>query len=135
MPLRLTTAGESHGPRLTAVLEGIPAGLTIDERALKRDLARRQHGYGRGGRMKIETDEAVFAGGVRGGVTLGSPIALGIENRDFANWEKVMGALVVDPDAAAAKKLTRPRPGHAESGARRLHCSTISRLVRRLGLS
>ena len=114
MPLRLTTAGESHGPRLTALLEGIPAGLAIDERVLKRDLARRQHGHGRGGRMKIEADEAVLTGGVRGGVTLGSPIAMGIANRDFANWEKVMGAMAVDADAAAAKKLTRPRPGHAD---------------------
>jgi chorismate synthase len=114
VPLRLTTAGESHGPRLTAILEGIPAGLAIDERAVQRDLARRQHGYGRGGRMKIEADEAVFEGGVRGGVTLGSPIAIGIENRDFANWKKVMGALTVDADAAAAKRLTRPRPGHAD---------------------
>jgi chorismate synthase len=112
--LRLTTAGESHGPRLTAILEGIPAGLAIDERALKRDLARRQHGYGRGGRMKIEADEAVFMGGVRAGVTLGSPIAIGIGNRDFANWEKVMGTMAVDADAAAARKLTRPRPGHAD---------------------
>jgi chorismate synthase len=114
VPLRLTTAGESHGPGLTAILEGIPAGLAIDEQALKRDLARRQHGYGRGGRMKIEADEAVFTGGVRAGVTLGSPIAIGIANRDFANWEKVMGAMAVDSDAAAAKRLTRPRPGHAD---------------------
>ena len=114
MPLRLTTAGESHGPRLTAILEGVPAGLRIDSAVLARDLARRQHGHGRGGRMKIETDEAVFEGGVRGGVTLGSPIAIGIANRDYANWEKVMGPLHVDPAAAAEKRLTKPRPGHAD---------------------
>lgn len=114
MPLRLLTAGESHGPRLTAILEGIPAGLKIQLGLLARDLARRQHGYGRGGRMKIETDEAVFEGGVRGGVTLGSPIAMGIANRDYANWEGAMGPLLVDPAAVAEKRLTRPRPGHAD---------------------
>ena len=114
MPLKLTTAGESHGPRLTAVLEGIPAGLRIDPAFVNSELARRQHGYGRGGRMKIEKDEAVFEGGLRGGVTLGSPIAIGIANRDFANWEKVMGPLTIDESATAGKRLTRPRPGHAD---------------------
>ncbi|MEO8430361.1 MAG: chorismate synthase [Acidobacteriota bacterium] len=114
MPLRLTTAGESHGPRLTAILEGIPAGLAIDPDFVARELARRQHGYGRGGRMKIEKDEASFEGGVRGGITLGSPIAMGIANRDFASWETVMGPFAVDPAAAAARRLTRPRPGHAD---------------------
>ena len=77
--LRLSTAGESHGPRLTAILEGIPSGLVIDPAFVASELARRQHGYGRGGRMKIEKDEALFEGGVRGGVTLGSPIAIGID--------------------------------------------------------
>ncbi|MFY9552265.1 MAG: chorismate synthase, partial [Thermoanaerobaculia bacterium] len=114
MPLRLMTAGESHGPRLTAILDGIPAGLVIDADFVSRELARRQHGYGRGGRMKIEKDAAVFEGGVRGGITLGSPIAIGIANSDFANWEGVMGPLSVDPAAAAGKRLTRPRPGHAD---------------------
>ena len=114
MPLRLTTAGESHGPRLTAILEGIPAGLRIDPDFVGGELARRQHGYGRGGRMKIEKDEALFEGGVRGGRTLGAPIAIGILNRDHANWADVMGPMTIDPDAAAAKRLTRPRPGHAD---------------------
>jgi chorismate synthase len=114
MPLRLITAGESHGPRLTAILEGIPAGLTVDPALVSRELTRRQHGYGRGGRMKIEKDEAVFEGGLRGGITLGSPIAIGIANRDFFSWEAVMGPLSVDKEAAASKKLTRPRPGHAD---------------------
>jgi chorismate synthase len=114
VPLRLTTAGESHGPRLTAVLEGIPAGLSIDAEFVRRELARRQHGYGRGGRMKIERDEPIFEGGVRGGVTLGSPIAIGIANRDYAAWEKVMGPLATDPEAVSEKRLTRPRPGHAD---------------------
>lgn len=116
MPLRLTTAGESHGPRLTAILEGMPAGLRIEPEFVARELARRQHGYGRGGRMKIESDAALFEGGVRGGSTLGSPIAIGIVNRDYANWESVMGPLEADVNAAAAsaKRLTRPRPGHAD---------------------
>jgi chorismate synthase len=114
MPLRLTTAGESHGPRLTAVLEGIPAGLRIDPAFVAGDLARRQHGYGRGGRMKIEKDEAAFEGGVRGGLTLGSPIAIAIANRDFASWELVMGPLEVDAEAARGRRLSRPRPGHAD---------------------
>ncbi len=112
--LRLLTAGESHGPRLTAILEGIPAGLGIDPAFVDRELARRQHGYGRGGRMKIEKDHALFEGGVRGGVTLGSPIAIGIENRDFANWSTVMNPLDNDPLAAADRRVTRPRPGHAD---------------------
>ena len=114
MPLRLTTAGESHGPRLTAILEGIPAGLTVDPAFVASELARRQHGYGRGGRMKIERDAAVFEGGLRGGRTLGSPIALGIANADFANWVAVMDPLSIDPAQAAARRLTRPRPGHAD---------------------
>ena len=114
MPLRLTTAGESHGPRLTAILEGMPAGLAIDPAFVAAELARRQHGYGRGGRMKIEKDVGVFEGGVRGGVTLGSPIAIGIANSDYANWATVMGPMSLDPEAAAGKRLTRPRPGHAD---------------------
>ena len=114
MPLRLLTAGESHGPRLTAILEGVPAGLTVDPGFVAYELARRQHGYGRGGRMKIEKDEALFEGGVRGGRTLGSPIAIGILNRDFANWEGVMGPLALDRAAAEGKRVTRPRPGHAD---------------------
>jgi chorismate synthase len=114
MPLKLTTAGESHGPRLTVILEGIPAGLSIDPAFVAREMARRQHGYGRGGRMKIEKDEADFEGGVRGGVTLGSPIAIGIVNRDFENWRGAMDPLAVESETASAKKLTRPRPGHAD---------------------
>ena len=114
MPLRLSTAGESHGPRLTAILEGIPAGLTVDFAFVAAELARRQHGYGRGGRMKIERDTAVFEGGLRGGRTLGSPIAIGIANADFANWAGAMDPVSIDPAQAAARRLTRPRPGHAD---------------------
>jgi chorismate synthase len=105
------TAGESHGPRLTAVLEGIPAGLALLAEDIDGDLARRQRGYGRGGRMKIETDRVEIVGGVRGGETLGSPIALSITNRDHANWLDRMSPA---PLPSPAEPLTRPRPGHAD---------------------
>ena len=132
MPLRLTTAGESHGPRLTAILEGMPAGLRIDFDFVSSELARRQHGYGRGGRMKIEKDQALFEGGVRGGWTLGSPIAIGILNRDHANWAQVMGPMAIDPAAAAAKRLTRPRPGHADlAGAMKFGASDLRDVLER----
>lgn len=110
--LRFVTAGESHGPELLAVLEGVPAGFEIDLARLNNDLARRQKGYGRGGRMAIERDEVRFASGIRFGRTLGSPIAMIIENRDFKNWMKRMSA---DPqDRGTAEPVTRPRPGHAD---------------------
>ena len=112
--LRLLTAGESHGPLLTALLEGLPAGLRLDVAAIDADLARRQHGYGRGGRMKIERDRVRFTGGLRGGETLGSPLAMTVENLDHGVWEKVMGPLEVDAEAAAKRRLSSPRPGHAD---------------------
>src|SRR5215472_2561723 len=112
--IRWMTAGESHGPRLTALVEGIPAGLPLLASDVNADLVRRQRGYGRGGRMKIETDHVDFVGGVRGGVTLGSPIAMAIENRDFSNWMGRMGAA---PFVAPPEPLTRPRPGHADLAA------------------
>ena len=112
--LTLQTAGESHGPLLTGLVTGLPAGLKIDVAAVNADLARRQHGYGRGGRMKIEKDEARFTGGLRGGETLGGPISFEIANRDHGVWEKVMGALEVEPEAAAKRRLASPRPGHAD---------------------
>lgn len=114
MPLRLTTAGESHGPKLTVILEGLPAGLRLDRGAVNRELARRQHGYGRGGRMKIEKDDAAVTGGLRGGVTLGSPLAMEVANHDFENWRGVMDPWENDPQKSAGKKLVRPRPGHAD---------------------
>lgn len=109
--LRWSTSGESHGPELVAILEGIPAGMPLLGMDVDEDLARRQRGYGRGGRMKIETDRAQLVAGVRGGETLGSPIALVIANRDHANWAGRMGP---DPFAAPPEALTRPRPGHAD---------------------
>jgi chorismate synthase len=112
--LNLTTGGESHGPGLTAILTGMPAGLRVDFDLLARDLARRQHGFGRGRRMQIEKDTAEIRGGVRGGETLGSPIVLWIANRDYDNWEGVMGPERVDPRLAENRRLKAPRPGHAD---------------------
>ncbi|HTT71377.1 MAG TPA: chorismate synthase [Anaeromyxobacteraceae bacterium] len=109
MGLRYLTAGESHGPALTAIAEGFPAGLQVDFAAVDAELSRRQKGYGRGGRQKIETDRAEFLSGLRGGVTLGSPIALVIWNRDHENWKDL-----VSPYARGGRKFTQVRPGHAD---------------------
>jgi chorismate synthase len=111
MALRLTTAGESHGPGLTCILEGMPAGLALERAAIDRDLARRQLGHGRGGRMKIESDRAEITGGIRHGRTLGSPIALQIRNRDYANWTERMNPWPVEE---AVAEVHLPRPGHAD---------------------
>jgi len=111
MALRLITAGESHGPGLTCIIEGLPAGLELDREALNRDLARRQLGHGRGGRMKIERDQAEVTGGVRHGRTLGGPIALQVHNRDYANWEERMNPWPVEAELA---EVHLPRPGHAD---------------------
>lgn len=108
--LRFMTAGESHGPCLTAILEGLPAGLKLDVEAINRDLARRQQGYGRGGRMKIETDKVEIVSGVRFGETLGGPVTLRVINKDFANWTDRM-AVFGQP---AGAKVTAARPGHAD---------------------
>jgi chorismate synthase len=109
--LNLITAGESHGPGLTCILEGLPAGLQLDQDMLNRDLARRQLGHGRGGRMKIERDRVEVTGGVRHGRTLGSPVAIQIVNRDFANWEERMNPWPVEAETA---EVHLPRPGHAD---------------------
>jgi chorismate synthase len=111
--LRFLTAGESHGEALTTVIDGIPAGLQLVEADINEDLARRQRGYGRGGRMKIERDQAHISSGVRWGMTLGSPITLTIQNRDWENWKQTM-AVGAPPEGTAPKTVTRPRPGHAD---------------------
>lgn len=110
--LRYLTAGESHGPSLTAIIEGMPANLELDEGCINRDLGRRQQGYGRGGRMSIEKDRVNFLSGVRWGKTLGSPITLSIRNRDWENWDKKMSPLAEDFVEDIA--ITHPRPGHAD---------------------
>jgi chorismate synthase len=111
VPLRIVTAGESHGPGLTTIVEGLPAGLELDRDAVDRDLARRQLGHGRGGRMKIERDSAAITAGVRHGRTLGGPIALQVANRDYANWEERMNPWPVE---AEVPEVHLPRPGHAD---------------------
>ncbi|MDF2630888.1 MAG: chorismate synthase [Symbiobacteriaceae bacterium] len=115
--LRYLTAGESHGPALVTLVEGLPAGVPVDVAAIDLDLARRQSGYGRGGRMKIEKDQARVLSGIRHGKSLGSPVTLMVENRDWVNWTEVMSPTPVAEysDVRAPQKVrTRPRPGHAD---------------------
>jgi len=114
--MRYLTAGESHGPQLTAIIEGVPSGLPLTETDINQDLARRQKGYGRGRRMQIEKDQVQILGGVRHGKTLGSPIALVVENRDWKHWTKIMGIEPISPDEEkeVKRQISRPRPGHAD---------------------
>ncbi len=126
--LRFLTAGETHGKCLVAILEGMCSNLYIDEEKINKYLALRQGGYGRGGRMKIEKDTIQILTGIRGGYTLGSPIALMIENKDFSNWDHIMGA----KDATDEKKVTMPRPGHADlTGALKYGHSDIRNVLER----
>ena len=129
MALRLITAGESHGPGLTCVVEGLPAGLELDREAIDRDMARRQLGHGRGGRMKIEKDRAEVTSGVRHGRTLGGPIALSVANRDFANWEERMNPWPVE---AEVPEVHLPRPGHADlAGAQKYGFTDVRNVLER----
>ncbi|MEA2766767.1 MAG: chorismate synthase [Gemmatimonadaceae bacterium] len=112
--LRFTTAGESHGPALVSILEGMVAGLPLLAGDVDTDLARRQQGYGRGRRMKIESDQVEFLSGVRAGETLGSPIAMLIQNRDWKNWQEIMDPAPRDTDPERKRAVTRPRPGHVD---------------------
>jgi len=112
--LSFRTAGESHGPALIALVEGLPAHLPVEFDFIDHELKRRQGGYGRGGRMKIEKDRVRFLSGVRHGKTIGSPISMMIENRDWPNWEEIMSAREVLSDAATKRRVTRPRPGHTD---------------------
>jgi chorismate synthase len=114
MHLRFSTAGESHGKALVALVEGLPAGLPVSAEWVDRDLLRRMQGYGRGARMKIEQDRVEWLSGVRAGETLGSPVAMLIPNRDWANWEDVMAHEAADPGELRRRRVTRPRPGHAD---------------------
>ena len=112
--MRFFTAGESHGPRLTAIIEGLPAGLPLQASDINVELKRRQGGYGRGGRMKIESDQVEITSGLRHGKTLGSPLTLNVTNRDFSHWTEIMAAEEVDDAVKRQRKLTKPRPGHAD---------------------
>ena len=129
MSLRVVTSGESHGPGLTAIVEGLPAGLELERDAVDRDLARRQLGHGRGGRMKIEKDAADITAGVRHGRTLGGPVALWVVNRDYANWEERMNPWPVE---AAIPAVHTPRPGHADlAGAMKYGFDDIRNVLER----
>jgi chorismate synthase len=110
--MRYLTAGESHGPSLTAIIEGLPSNLQLDTEAVNFQLSRRRQGYGRGGRMKIESDSVEITAGLRFGRTLGSPLAIHIKNRDFANWEHIMSPDGAEPPETG--RVTKPRPGHAD---------------------
>ncbi len=126
---RFLTAGESHGPCLTIIVEGLPAGLSVEKTIVDADLRRRQGGYGRGGRMKIEKDAISFLSGVRHGKTLGSPVTMQIENRDWVNWEERMSA---EPIEAEVEAVTRVRPGHADfTGAMKYGQSDIRNIIER----
>jgi len=128
--LRYLTAGESHGPQLTAIIEGMPAGIGLDAEDIDRELARRQQGYGRGGRMKIEQDQVEILSGVRWGKTLASPITLAVKNRDWENWTTRMSPLAehIDPSIA----ITRPRPGHSDlPGALKYNHGDIRNILER----
>ncbi|WP_203710955.1 chorismate synthase [Asanoa siamensis] len=131
--LRWLTAGESHGPALVAVLEGVPAGVEVTSAEIARQLARRRLGYGRGARMSFEQDEVEILGGVRHGVTLGSPVAVKVGNSEWPKWETVMAADPVDPDLLAKQArnapLTRPRPGHADLAGMQKYGHTDARPI------
>lgn len=128
---RFLTAGESHGEALTTVIDGVPAGLPLTADDINADLARRQRGYGRGGRMKIERDQVHIVSGVRWGITLGSPITLQIANRDWENWKATMSVAPPEP-GATQKEVTRPRPGHADlAGAMKYNHRDIRNVLER----
>ena len=128
--LRFLTAGESHGPKLTVIVEGLPAGWPVDLTAIDKQLARRQQGYGRGGRMKIEKDRVHVTAGVRWGETLGSPVTLDIENLDWKNWTRKMSVDLADRDESII--VTRPRPGHADlAGSQKYNHRDIRNVLER----
>ena len=127
--MRYTTAGESHGRALTAVVTGVPAGVRLDSRDIDADLVRRQRGYGRGGRQHIETDRATILSGVRFGATIGSPVALAVTNRDWDNWTDVMSA---GGDKPAGVRVTAPRPGHADlAGVQKIGSDDVRDILER----
>ncbi len=129
MSIRVVTAGESHGPGLTCVVEGLPAGLELSQAAVNLDMARRQLGHGRGGRMKIEKDSAEVTAGVRHGRTLGGPVSLTVVNRDYKNWEERMNPWPVEADVA---EVHTPRPGHADlAGVMKFGFSDVRNVLER----
>ncbi|MGD9563331.1 MAG: chorismate synthase [Pyrinomonadaceae bacterium] len=132
MHFKFTTAGESHGPALVVIIEGVPAGLPIDKAAIDHELWRRQQGYGRGGRMKIETDTVKILSGIRHGKALGSPIALMIENRDFVHWTEIMSAEEIETQPKNPRIVKRPRPGHADlAGGQKYQARDLRNILER----
>ena len=132
MHFKFTTAGESHGPALLVTIEGVPAELPIDKAAIDHELWRRQQGYGRGGRMKIESDVVKILSGVRHGKALGSPIALMIENRDFVHWIEVMSAEELAEQPKNPRIVKRPRPGHADlAGGQKYQARDLRNILER----
>lgn len=128
--LRYLTAGESHGPAITVIIEGLPAGVAIDVATINRELKKRQGGYGRGGRMKIESDEIHFTAGIRFGETLGSPVCMEIQNKDWKNWQQIMSADAAD--AGTERAVYAPRPGHADlAGGLKYHHHDLRNVLER----
>lgn len=127
--MRILTAGESHGPNLTAIIEGFPAGVTVDLAKINAELKRRQQGYGRGNRMKIESDQVEITSGIRHGKTLGSPITMTIQNKDFKNWQAIMAAFGENPHK---REVFKPRPGHADLvGGMKIEASDLRDVLER----
>jgi chorismate synthase len=132
MFFKFATAGESHGKALVTMIEGLPAGLPIDIHAVDHELWRRQQGYGRGGRMKIEKDEVQVLSGIRHGLTLGSPIALIIENRDFVHWQEIMSSEPIETEPSNPRIVKRPRPGHADlAGGQKFQARDLRNILER----
>lgn len=130
--MRYLTAGESHGPQLTSIIEGVPAHLPLSAEEINIELARRQKGYGRGRRMQIEKDQVNIVSGVRHGYTTGAPITLVVENKDWAHWQKIMSAEPVADDEEIKRRVTRPRPGHADlNGAIKYHHRDMRNILER----
>lgn len=130
--MRYITAGESHGPELTTIIEGLPAGMPLSAEDINKELRRRQTGYGRGGRMLIEKDQVRITSGVRHGKTLGSPVTLVVENKDWKNWTKVMGIEEVTEKEAKMRRVARPRPGHADLvGGMKYHHNDLRNVLER----
>lgn len=130
--MRYLTAGESHGPELTAIIEGLPSGLSLSAEDINLELARRQTGYGRGGRMKIEKDRVRITSGVRHGKTLGSPVTLIVENKDWKNWTSVMSVETVSEEEQKIRRVARPRPGHADLvGGMKYHHQDLRNVLER----
>lgn len=130
--MRYITAGESHGPELTAIIEGLPAGMPLSAADINHELARRQTGYGRGGRMLIEKDQVRITSGIRHGKTLGSPVTLVVENKDWKNWTKVMAIEEVPEKDRKLRRVSRPRPGHADLvGGMKYHHQDLRNVLER----